>query len=235
MSGGGGEAFPHIYGALNPDAVVETRPYPPLHDGSFGPPQAVDPILLDIPTVLRGERVILRRLEDEDAEALFEAVDESRERLALWMLWERTHLSVTDSLLYIRQSQADWSRRSRLPVGIFESTSGRLVGVSGLERIDWIVRSFEAGYWLRTGAEGNGYTQETVRLVTSLAFDRLDANRVDLRMDPRNHRSERVAQRAGFEFEGTLRNVSIDWTGAPADRHIYALTPDAYHRLPWSG
>jgi len=35
---GGGEVFPHIYGPLNLDAVVEVRPYPPLHDGSFGPP-----------------------------------------------------------------------------------------------------------------------------------------------------------------------------------------------------
>lgn len=61
---GVGEAFPHIYGPLNLDAVVDIRPYPPLHDGSFGSPQAVDPLLLDIPTILRGERVNLRLLAD---------------------------------------------------------------------------------------------------------------------------------------------------------------------------
>jgi RimJ/RimL family protein N-acetyltransferase/uncharacterized protein (DUF952 family) len=233
--GGGGDAFPHIYGPLNLDAVVELRPYPSRFDGSFGPPDAVDPMLLDIPTVLRGRRVLLRLLTDEDADSLFDAVDESREQLAPWMPWEQAHLSATDSLQYIRQSQADWFLRRRLPVGIFDSATGRLLGGSGLERINWNARSFEIGYWLRTSAEGNGYVQETVRLLTSLAFDRLDANRVHIQMDPRNQRSERVAQRAGFTFEGTLHNVSIDSSGAPSDRHVYALTPDAYERLAWSG
>jgi RimJ/RimL family protein N-acetyltransferase/uncharacterized protein (DUF952 family) len=229
-----GERFPHIYGPLNVNAVLEARPYPPRYDGTFGPPKDIDPILIEIPKVVRGERTSVRLLEDADAQALFEAIDESRERLGPWMPWAGRHVSVADSLLYIRQAQAEWLVRRRLPVGIIESATGRVVGGSGLERIDWESRSFEIGYWLRTGAEGSGYAQETVRLLTTLAFSRLDANRVEIRMDPRNRRSERVAQRAGFDFEGTLRNVLVDWTGAVADRHIYALTPDAYRRLPWA-
>jgi uncharacterized protein (DUF952 family) len=34
----GGEPFPHIYGPLNLDAVVEVRPYSPSPHGTFGPP-----------------------------------------------------------------------------------------------------------------------------------------------------------------------------------------------------
>ena len=32
------EAFPHIYGPLNLDAVVNVTPYPPGPDGNFSPP-----------------------------------------------------------------------------------------------------------------------------------------------------------------------------------------------------
>jgi RimJ/RimL family protein N-acetyltransferase len=194
----------------------------------------VDPILLDIPNELYGKRVLVRLLRDEDAQALFEAVDESREHLAPWMLWVKDYHSVADTLLYIRRSQAHWLLRERLPVGIFETATGRLVGGSGLERISWELRLFEIGYWLRASAQGHGYVQETVQLLTRLAFEQLGAHRVQIRMDPRNVRSERVAQRAGYQLEGTLRNASTDWTGAPSDRHIYALTPDSYARLPWA-
>ncbi len=35
---GAAEAYPHIYGPLNLDAVVEVRAYEPPADGSFAPP-----------------------------------------------------------------------------------------------------------------------------------------------------------------------------------------------------
>lgn len=34
----GAEAYPHIYGPLNLDAVVDVRPYEPAADGTFQPP-----------------------------------------------------------------------------------------------------------------------------------------------------------------------------------------------------
>jgi uncharacterized protein (DUF952 family) len=33
--------YPHIYGPLNPDAVVETRPFPPPPDGTFAFPDLI--------------------------------------------------------------------------------------------------------------------------------------------------------------------------------------------------
>jgi uncharacterized protein (DUF952 family) len=35
----GMEAYPHIYGPLNLDAVIQVIPYETAEDGSFGPPQ----------------------------------------------------------------------------------------------------------------------------------------------------------------------------------------------------
>lgn len=197
-------------------------------------PSAVDPLLIEVPAVLRGERVLLRPFDDADAEALFAAVNASRDHLAPWMPWATAHVSIDDSLLYIRRSRAQWILRERLSVGIFDLASGSLLGGSGLERIDWHLRNFEIGYWLTASAEGHGFVQETVQLLTRCAFDMLGANRVHIRMDPRNQRSERVPQRLGFRLEGTLHNVTIDADGVPADRHIYALTPETYAALPWS-
>jgi ribosomal-protein-serine acetyltransferase len=195
---------------------------------------AVDPLLIDVPTELHGEHVLVRRLEDEDAPALFAAIVASRAHLARWMPWAADYLGVEDALRYIRRSQAHWILRERLPVGIFSAADASLLGGSGLERINWELRRFEIGYWLVATAQGHGYVTETVQLLTRVCFRQLGARRVQIRMDPRNLRSEHVPQRLGFTFEGTLRNVFIDSEGAPADRHIYALTPETYARLPWA-
>src|SRR5260370_11991876 len=96
---------------------------------------SIDPLLIDVPSVLQGERVLLRPLVDSDARALFEAVDQSRSHLAPWMLWAVAHRSVDDSLLYIRRSQAEWILRERLPVGIFEAATDTYVGGRGLGRL----------------------------------------------------------------------------------------------------
>jgi RimJ/RimL family protein N-acetyltransferase len=195
---------------------------------------SIDPTLIDIPKELRSERVFVRLLEDADAEALFESIEESREPLERWTLWAKDQVGVADSLAYIRRSQADWLLRRRLPVGIFDSASGRLLGCCGLEGMDWQKRAFEIGYWVRASAEGHGYVQDAVRLLTTLAFERFGANRVQIRMDPRNARSERVAQRAGYVLEATIPTAPVDGTDHSSDRHIYVLTPESYRRLPWA-
>jgi RimJ/RimL family protein N-acetyltransferase len=171
---------------------------------------SIDPLLIEVPTVLRGEQVLVRPFADADAPGLFEAIEESREHLAPWMPWVHAHRSIDDSLAYIRRSQAQWLLRERLPVGIFEASSGEVLGGSGLERIQWELRRFEIGYWVRASAEGHGYVQETVKLLTSMAFNVLQANRVDIRMDPRNLRSERVAQRVGYDSK--VRCETRRWT-----------------------
>ena len=77
--------------------------------------------------------------------------------------------------------------------------------------------------------------QETVRLLTRLAFDDLQANRVEIRMDTRNVRSQRVPERLGFVFEGTLRRAGeLDESGRPADRHVYALIREDFELLDWA-
>ena len=99
---------------------------------------------------------------------------------------------------------------------------GELVGATGLHRIDWTLRKFEIGYWRKTGCEGRGFVTEAVRAMARLAFDALDARRVEIRMDDNNTRSWRVAERAGFTLEALLRFDSATPTGEPRSTRIYA-------------
>jgi RimJ/RimL family protein N-acetyltransferase len=194
----------------------------------------LSPLLIDIPEQLDGPRVSVRPYRSEDAPAVWEAIEESRAHLAPWMPWVHDHRSVDDVRAFIARARARWLLREDLTVGIFERVGGRYLGGSGLHRMDWSLRTFEIGYWIRHTAEGQGFIREAVQLLTRLAFDTLDANRVEIRMDPRNLRSRGVAEGLGYVLEGTLRRCAADVAGRPADRHVFALTPEEYRRLPWA-
>lgn len=194
----------------------------------------LSPVLIDVPEQIDGLRVRVRPYRPDDAQALWEAVDESRDYLLPWLPWVSNYHSVDDARTTIARMSASWRLHDDLPVGMFALANGWLLGGSGLTRINWQIRAFEIGYWLRRSAEGHGYMTEAVQLLTRMAFDTLAANRVEIRMDTRNTRSEQVPKRLGFVHEGTLRNNIPDTAGQPRDTHIYALIPDEYHRLSWA-
>lgn len=192
------------------------------------------PVLVYIPEELRGPRVLLRPYRPDDAPLFWEAVAESRDHLAPWLPWVNLYKSVDDAREFMIRARAWWMLRRDLIVGIFDLEGRRLLGGSGLHRMDWEIRAFEIGYWIRRTAQGRGYVTEAVQLLTRMAFETLEANRVEIRMDPRNEPSRRVPERLGFVLEGTLRACAPDSGGKPSDRHVYALTRDDYRRLDWS-
>lgn len=192
------------------------------------------PILLDIPEELHGPRVLLRPVRPEDAQAVWEAKEESFEHLRAWLPWAERERSFEDSVAFIARARARWLLREDLTVGIFDRASGRFLGGSGLHRINWPLRLFEIGYWIRVSEQGKGYVTETVQVLTRFAFDMLRANRVEIRVDPLNVRSRRVPERLGFVLEGTLRRSGLSSSGEVTDRDIFALIPEDYAHLPWA-
>lgn len=107
---------------------------------------------------------------------------------------------------------------------LFEKSSGLLVGCSGFHDIDWRIPAMEIGYWVRTGQVGKGFVTEAVNRLTELAFTSLNAKRVEIRCDRINERSRKVAERCGFQLEGTLLNEDMSPDGELRDTCIYGKT-----------
>jgi RimJ/RimL family protein N-acetyltransferase len=164
------------------------------------------PILLDIPMPIQTPRLLLRPPQPGDGIELNAAINESFDDLAIWMPWAKERPSVEDSEENIRRAFAKWILREDLRISIFDKASGKLVGSSGLHRINWELPSFEIGYWVRKSFEGKGYITESTNALTQFAFKQLKAKRVEIRCNSKNDRSVAVIKRLGFEFEGCLRS-----------------------------
>lgn len=182
--------------------------------------------LIDVPERLDGERTVLLAPRTGSGAEMAVVIAQSLSHLRPWMPWAQDAPTAESSELVVRRMQADFIARRDLCFHIHARRSdggaGRLLGGTGLHRIDWAVRRFEIGYWIRPDAAGQGHASEAVRLLTALAFGQLGARRVEIRSDSRNLKSRAVAERGGFELEGILRNNVLGVDGHPRDTCVYA-------------
>ncbi len=174
---------------------------------------------------LQGERVIVRPYHREDAQALYEAVAESRDHLRPWLPFADEHQSVEESLDWIIHQEANWLLREVLSLSVWERVSGSFLGGTGVHIHNWETRSFETGYWLRASATGRGYMTEATRLVTDYLFNELAATRVEIRCDERNLASAAIARRLGYFQEGRLRNHGPAPDGTLRTTLIFSMIP----------
>ena len=188
-------------------------------------------VLRHLPDEIVGERILLRPFRSGDGQAVWEAVDESRQHITPWLPWGDKHKTPLDSEMFARKSQARWILREDLPMGIWRQSDERFLGGVGLHRIKWDVPLFEIGYWLRESEAGKGYMTEAVTLLCRLCFETLGAQRLEIQTDIRNLRSAAVPQRLGFTHESIMRNYHRDANGHLGDYNMFVLTPADYARL----
>jgi len=100
-----------------------------------------------------------------------------------------------------------------------------LVGFAAFVQLNLEGRQGELGYVVAPSARGRGVATTAVELLTSWGFDALGLQRIELRIDPRNVGSERVAERAGFRREGVLRSVAFK-EGLRSDVGIWSRLAD---------
>ncbi len=183
-------------------------------------------ILKDFPEGFETERLFIRSPMPGDGAELFAAIRDSRKELRPWMAWIHNHRMPSDSEESARRGRVEFLERSDLRMHLFLKGADTLIGSSGLHRIDWDVPRFEIGYWLRTGFTGHGYMTEAVKGIAAFAFDELGAKRVEIKCDPANTKSVKVAERCGFRLEGELRNNEKSPNGELRNTLLFSMLPE---------
>ena len=149
-----------------------------------------------------GEGVRIRSLDPGDADALFDLVDENRERLRPWMPWEDSTRSADDTRDFIERARA--SSTDAEANGIW--VDGELAGTIGM-RIDTLANSAEIGYWIDGRHEGRGIVTRGCRRFIDEAFGAFGLHRVSVLAATTNLRSLAVAERLGMTREAVLREA----------------------------
>lgn len=97
--------------------------------------------------------------------------------------------------------------------GAIRREDDRLVGCLWTKRTDWASRVTEISYAIAPDARGFGLAAEAVDALAIALILEHGFQRVELRVAPGNTASRRVAEKAGFTYEGLLRNAGYVHSG----------------------
>jgi RimJ/RimL family protein N-acetyltransferase len=109
---------------------------------------------------------------------------------------------------------------------------GKVIGSIGVFRKENVHRlTAELGYYIAEPYWGKGVMTEAVKQICATIFESTDIIRIFAEPYAFNHASCRVLEKAGFQFEGTLRQNAVK-NGQLVNMKMYAiLKPPAIRRL----
>ena len=103
------------------------------------------------------------------------------------------------------------------------TADSKVVGSIGVFRQENIHRqTVELGYYIAEEYWGKGIMTEAVKQICAYVFDKSDMIRIFAEPFAYNAASCRVLEKAGFQYEGTLRNNAVK-NGKVIDMRMYSL------------
>jgi RimJ/RimL family protein N-acetyltransferase len=187
------------------------------------------------PYRIEAERLVIRCYDPAtDAPALKECVDSSIEHLLPWMPWAKFEPQTVDEKVeLLRKFRGAFDTGDDFPYGVYERDESRQLGGTGLHTRGG-PSSYEIGYFIRADAIGKGYATELTAVLTRVAFEVCDVQRVDLKIVPENERSIRIPEKLGFTLEGRLRRrlEPADDDGRLRDFLLYTMVREELESSP---
>ncbi|MGF9963923.1 GNAT family N-acetyltransferase [Bacillus rhizoplanae] len=176
---------------------------------------------------LKGSRILVKILEDNDAEKLLDLELKNRD-------FFQTYTPLRECDFYTLEGQLDRIRKNKekkdldelYSFGIYVIETEELIGnITLTEVLRGPLQSCYIGYYLDKNHNGEGYMTEAVRLVVSYAFNELKLHRLEAGVMPHNIGSIKVLEKSGFHKEGIAKkNVKIN--GRWEDHQVLAIVND---------
>lgn len=166
---------------------------------------------------LETERLILRNLEENDADALY-PIRESE-----YVMRYNAMASYT---------MEDWRMRVKRAAGkdgvfcLVDKATSRPIGMIDVHDDDlrWKIRAYDLSYWLDESFAGQGLMTEALTAAVDWTFAALHAEVVSARCFAPNASSRRVLEKLGMRQEGCLRHAVQGWQHIIYDDCLYAVT-----------
>ncbi len=150
---------------------------------------------------LETDRLVIRRMEYDDADDFFEIYD--NRDVTEYLDWKGPDSEETAEML-IEYFNNQFDSMSAIRWGIEEKSSGILIGTMVVH--DFVKESIaDLGYDLNRKFWKKGYMTEAMKAILSFCFTEMELHRIQCLISPENKPSVALVEKLGFTKEGLLR------------------------------
>jgi len=179
--------------------------------------------------ILETERCILSRITEKNKAEIFSIYSD----IAVMKYMQSNLLETADGA---RVLIAKWSKllndNEGIRWGVFlKSDPTKLVGTIALQYWNKSSHSIELGADLLKDFWGRGLAFEFTKPAIAFAFNQLNINRLELRCNPRNTASSKIAAKFGMTYEGTLREYVYIPNKGYDDESVYSILKREYQEI----
>lgn len=154
------------------------------------------------PIVLENERVRLSPLTLENFHELLTVASEPG-----LIKYSPSVIDTAENLqAYVQKALNDQEENRSQPFVIFDKAAASFAGCTRYMHIDWTNLVLHIGStWIGRDFQGTGLNKEMKHLLINHAFNSMDFEKVEFRIDERNTRSRKAVEKLGAKLEGILR------------------------------
>ena len=168
--------------------------------------------------ILETPRLTLRKIKLEDAEAMYQYA--SKDDVTKYVLWD-SHKSLETTKQFI-QMMINQYEEGNLAWAITLKETQEFIGTIDFVMYNKAEKIAEIGYALSDRHWGKGYVSEATKALLDFGFNELQLVRIQARCFADNIGSERVMQKVGMTYEGTMRKAKFA-KGKHHDIKMYAI------------
>lgn len=172
--------------------------------------------------MIHFENYTIRPLEVEDLQPYFMLVEKNRERLEDFFTGTVSRTKDIDStrefLVEMSQKRLE---RSYFPYIVVDNLTNTFVSFIDLKNVDWTIPKTEIGCYTDEKISGTGVTTKAMELFVEHCFTHFNFKKIYLRTHHSNKAAQIVAEKCGFEIEGTIRMDYITTSGKIVDLIYY--------------
>ncbi|MGE7675661.1 GNAT family N-acetyltransferase [Lysinibacillus sp. NPDC094403] len=170
---------------------------------------------------LENEVVLLKPLQQEDTQGLLEAGSYPE----IWPHMSTTVEKMVDVNNFVDKALEKKHEKTEFPFVIVDKKSGQIIGSTRFMDIDETHKRLEIGTtWITPAFWRTAVNTNCKYLLLQYCFEVLNLQRVQIKTDHENVRSQKAIERLGATKEGVLRNHMVRKDGTTRHTVMYSIT-----------